>query len=428
MNYLNPTGTKKTALYCYGSIKPAPNGNGASRRFWVDIKAMESIGYNVVELQFVNDEELCNENIIILPKLEIPNSRYWFGDQFIKWIYPMFRPHTFFFPQYCENISNKLLHYINKYKPDLIFYEHSAPWVAGFQLDLTLPSILCVHDFDDILKGWKSVHNIQNTRQSSLRRSVAILRAKWIAYGLKRYSLRLFKRSNKILTCGKSDYDALIKRGINTKYVPIPVFQIPKKENLQLIEQKLEKRICYQNFVRIVHVGGLYCSHNSKGVRWFLNQCLPILKDIIEVHKYQIHFIGSTENASDEIMKYKNESNLYFRGFVNDIEKELTEADFAIVPPGFPTGFRTKIPEAFAYGLPVVTGTYDAYGVGLKADDPRVLIADSPQDYAEACVKLINDSELRCKMGKIAIKTWREDYDPEKVINDTAEWIKVNAN
>ena len=117
-----------------------------------------------------------------------------------------------------------------------------------------------------------------------------------------------------------------------------------------------------------------------------------------------------------------------FRGFVKDIEKELTEADFAIVPPGYPTGFRTKIPEAFAFGLPVVTGKHDAYGAGLDADDPRLIVVDTPKEYASACIRLINDPELRSKMGRIALESWREDYEPAKVIHETAEWIKANAN
>ena len=428
INYLNPIGNKKTALFCHGATKPDPNGDGSARRFWVDIKAMELIGYDVVKLQFIYDEEFWNGNIIALPEWEIPNSKHRFCSNFIKLTYPLFRPKTYFFPQYSKNIVNKLLHYINKYKPDLIFCEHSAPWVALSQLDLAIPIFLCVHDFDDVLKGWKSVHNLQNTRPRGIRLLIAILRARWIAYGLKRYSFKLFKKNNKVLTCGKRDYDVLIRMGINSKYFPIPIFQSIVKENLLLLEQKLIKMKSCKSFMKIVHVGGLSSSHNSKGVGWFLNKCLSIIKKNVEDHKYQIHFIGATENASDEIMKFEGEPNLYFRGFVKDLEKELSEADFAIVPPGFSTGFRTKIPEAFAYGLPVVTGKYDAYGVGLKPDDPRVIVADTPQEYAEACIRLINDSDLRCKMGKTAYETWREDYDPEKVINDISEWIKANAN
>ena len=356
------------------------------------------------------------------------NSNNWFGYQFIKWLYPLFRPRAFFFPQYDKNIANELLHFINKYKPDLIFCEHSAPWVAVSQLNLSIPSFLCVHDFDDILKGAKRIGYFHKTRLKSIRRFIAILRERWIAFRLKKYSYELFKKNNKVIACGKSDSDTLNNKGINSIYIPTPVFQYPKNENLTLVKRKLGNKKSYNDFVKIIHVGGLSSSHNAKGVSWFLNQCLPILKNSVIENKYQIHFIGSTDNVSDEIMKYKDEPNLYFLGFVKDLEKELSEADFAIVPPGYPTGFRTKIPEAFAYGLPVVTGKHDAYGVGLKPDDPRVIVADTPEEYADACKRLIEDSELRCKMGKIALETWREDYDPDKVINDTAEWIIANAD
>jgi glycosyltransferase involved in cell wall biosynthesis len=125
-------------------------------------------------------------------------------------------------------------------------------------------------------------------------------------------------------------------------------------------------------------------------------------------------------------MKFNDEPHLVFRGFVKDLEKEFSESNFAIVPPGYPTGFRTKISEAYTYGLPVITGKDDGYGVGLNMDDLRVIITDNSQAYADACVRLIQNKELRWKMGEIVFNTWREDYDSEKAIHDTANWIRDN--
>ena len=55
-------------------------------------------------------------------------------------------------------------------------------------------------------------------------------------------------------------------------------------------------------------------------------------------------------------------------------------------------------------------------------------MADTPIEFAAACNRLIEDSELRCRMGKIALETWEKDYGSEKVINDTAIWINENAD
>jgi len=418
----------KTALYCHGSINPDPSGSGAARRFWANIKALESIGYNIVRIQFIHGASSDGDMIVLLPEWKRPNRKDWFGYQYIKWVYPLFRPQAYFFPQFDADTANKFLLLINKFKPDLLFFEHSAPWVAGAQLDLSIPSILSIHDFDDVLKGAKRINYLKRERAKGIRRSFAILREKWGAFCLRRYSFELFRKSNKVLTCSQSDFDALIRMGINVAYVPIPVFQVPDKTNHQQVAHKLEGKNSRKGLIKIVHVGGLSGSHNSKGVSWFLNQCLPIINHDIQEQKFEFHFIGSTDNASEDIMKYKDQPNLVFRGFVEDIEKELTEADFAIVPPGYPTGFRTKIPEAFAFGLPVITGMKDAYGAGLKESDPRIIIADTPKDFAKACVRLINDTGLRQKMGKIALETWPQDYDPKKIILETAEWINTHAD
>ena len=45
---------------------------------------------------------------------------------------------------------------------------------------------------------------------------------------------------------------------------------------------------------------------------------------------------------------------------------ELANADFAIVPRGFETGLRAKIPESSAYGVLIVTGRHEAEAAGIE--------------------------------------------------------------
>jgi len=108
---------------------------------------------------------------------------------------------------------------------------------------------------------------------------------------------------------------------------------------------------------------------------------------------------------------------------VADLEKELITADFMIVPPGYPTGVRTKIPEAFAWGLPVVTGYNDAFGAGLKQGDAGVIIADSPDEYVSACLKLINNTLERNKISCDALGSWSGKYDQVSITKAVASGI-----
>jgi glycosyltransferase involved in cell wall biosynthesis len=71
----------------------------------------------------------------------------------------------------------------------------------------------------------------------------------------------------------------------------------------------------------------------------------------------------------------------------------LYNADVSTVPLFFESGTRFKILEAGACGIPVVSTTLGAEGIPAT-HGKDILIADSPTDFAESIIKLINDKVL----------------------------------
>ena len=61
--------------------------------------------------------------------------------------------------------------------------------------------------------------------------------------------------------------------------------------------------------------------------------------------------------------------------------------------PGFGAGIKRKILEAINYGVPVVTTSIGAEGIGVVHGE-NILIADSAAEFSEAVVKLHRDKEL----------------------------------
>ena len=54
-------------------------------------------------------------------------------------------------------------------------------------------------------------------------------------------------------------------------------------------------------------------------------------------------------------------------------------------------GTSVKVLEAMAHGVPVVSTSIGARGLGLR-DGLHLRIADSNQEFAQACVRLMTDS------------------------------------
>ena len=63
-----------------------------------------------------------------------------------------------------------------------------------------------------------------------------------------------------------------------------------------------------------------------------------------------------------------------------------------------------KILEGMALGVAMVSTTIGAEGLGLT-DGRELLIADGPESFAAALVRLLRDPELRSRLGRQARET-----------------------
>jgi len=88
---------------------------------------------------------------------------------------------------------------------------------------------------------------------------------------------------------------------------------------------------------------------------------------------------------------------------VEDVRPWLWESKVSIVPLRIGGGTRLKIYEAMAAGTPVVSTTIGAEGLDI-APGENILIADEPEAFAEACVRLISDAGERRRLADAAAR------------------------
>jgi glycosyltransferase involved in cell wall biosynthesis len=70
-----------------------------------------------------------------------------------------------------------------------------------------------------------------------------------------------------------------------------------------------------------------------------------------------------------------------------------------VAPLRYGAGMKGKIGEAMAHGIPVVTTSVGAQGMGLSAS-LNIMIADEPSEFAAAVIKLMEDDELYSTIRK----------------------------
>jgi polysaccharide biosynthesis protein PslH len=138
---------------------------------------------------------------------------------------------------------------------------------------------------------------------------------------------------------------------------------------------------------------GHYHSPMDTAARWFLESVMPgIRKAIPGIHLY---IVG---RGSDRTMAGAVGPSVSVLGKVASVLPYLCHCDVSLVPLHFESGTRFKILEAGACGIPIVSTTLGAEGLPVR-DGEHVLLADAPEDFAEAVVALVRDRDLAIRLG-----------------------------
>jgi glycosyltransferase involved in cell wall biosynthesis len=109
------------------------------------------------------------------------------------------------------------------------------------------------------------------------------------------------------------------------------------------------------------------------------------------------------------------QAGVEYAGFVHDLDSLYGDARVVCCPIRSGGGTRIKIIEAAAYAKPVVSTSMGAEG--LQFDDGReILLRDDVQEFADACIRLLNDDASCMSIGRAAHAKAVSVYDRRNVI------------
>jgi len=138
--------------------------------------------------------------------------------------------------------------------------------------------------------------------------------------------------------------------------------------------------------------------------------------------------IAGKGTVEDQLKRYATrlglENNVHFAGFVSS-DKLLRHYQNAsmFVLPSYYEGLPTVLLEAMACGLPVVATSVGGVPELVEDGKTGILVAPrKPEMLAEAIIKLLNNPEMRRKIGQNARRHVVENYDWE-IITDKIEGI-----
>ena len=159
----------------------------------------------------------------------------------------------------------------------------------------------------------------------------------------------------------------------------------------------------------LVFVGGFQHPPNTDAVLWFVNDVFALVR--AQIPQIQFHVIGS--KAPAQILDLAHDG-VVVHGFVEDIAPFMDASRLALAPLRYGAGVKGKVNMAMSYGLPVVATNCAVEGMHVRtqidSDNPDVLVAESPADFAAAIVRAYNDATLWEKLSDNGLNNVREHF------------------
>ena len=142
---------------------------------------------------------------------------------------------------------------------------------------------------------------------------------------------------------------------------------------------------------------------NTEGIRWFAEKCWPLVKRVIP--DARLRLVG--RHSDREVGPIGRDVDCL--GWIERPAGEIATWAGMIVPIRTGAGTRGKIAQSFSLKCPIVSTSIGAYGYAAT-DGNEMRLADTADDFAKACIDVIQNPASAEKMAERAWKRYLENW------------------
>jgi glycosyltransferase involved in cell wall biosynthesis len=161
---------------------------------------------------------------------------------------------------------------------------------------------------------------------------------------------------------------------------------------------------------------------NSDAALYFLDNIHPLI--VARIPSVRVQIVGADP---PRCVKARANPSVEITGRVPRVEPYYAQAAVFIVPMRCGGGTRVKVLEAMAHGVPVVSTTVGSEGLSVRHDD-SVLLADTPESFANATVRLCTDEWLARRIAANGRELVRTEYDWRRIGESVASILEGVAH
>ncbi len=224
------------------------------------------------------------------------------------------------------------------------------------------------------------IHYLRAWRKAELTGEAAHF---WEAEEEKRRELRVYRRADLVLTVTAQDRQALLNDApdLEVRLAPNIHDAVVEADDVPEMERK-----------DLVFVGGFRHPPNEDAMLWFCNEIMPRIHAALP--DVRLHIVGSEPTPAIQQLAGPN---VMVTGYVPSVLPYLRGCRISVAPLRYGAGMKGKVGEALSAGIPLVTTTSGAEGMGLE-DGRHALVADGAAAFADAVIRLYQDPGLRARL------------------------------
>jgi sugar transferase (PEP-CTERM/EpsH1 system associated) len=218
---------------------------------------------------------------------------------------------------------------------------------------------------------------------------------------LRGYEAEVCRRADGVVAMSEADRDAIhaIAPEVEVTIVPNGV--------------DLDEYTCYDGPVHsfdLVFTGKMDFRPNVDAMLWFVGEVFPL----IQRERPQVRLAIVGQRPHSRLDPLREMAGITITGWVADVRPYIAGATVYVAPLRVGGGTRLKLLQAMAMEVAVVATSLGAEGFPVT-HGRELLLADTPDDFAQAVLTLLDDSAQRAQLGKAA-RRFAEAYDWDALV------------
>ncbi len=283
---------------------------------------------------------------------------------------------------------------------DVLWFEHtvSFPLIRILQKSVRAKYLIC------------NSHNVEYLLARQLTKNTAS--GDTDAATIMKTEAKCLQSVNLTLTCSQADKDEFQKLCPAANLVVAP-----NGVELSYFNTGGSRR--HDGFT-LLFTGAMSYQPNLEGVRYFIDEIFPLIK--AQEPRTKLIVAG---RAAD-LLQGVDTADIEVVANPEDMRTQFCRATLAIVPLKSGGGTRLKILEAMAMGLPVVSTTIGAEGVGYR-NGYDLELADTPEQFSKAVIDLLRNPAEQQRFSNAGRSFVEKCFDWEVITSNALEQIEEHC-